>query len=72
MSAFEQLDERLVFQSATGALTPIFRSEDDIAVEPGDVPTGFGKCSKCDIEEPFLLPHHIGAAEPHENVGVGF
>ena len=59
----ERLDDHVAIERLRGAFEPIGLLEDDVGVEPADLPRRGRKLGGSDIEQPLLLPHHPGASE---------
>ena len=70
VNSCERLDQRKLVERLGGPRRPGGIGKHEVAVKPGDL--GAGRWERCQgkIEEALLLPHHIVAAEPDENVGI--
>jgi len=66
----ERLHNREIIEQRLCAFDPIVRSEEYVAVEPGDLAATEGDVPPGDIEQPFFLPEHRAPLDPDEDVGI--
>ena len=55
------------FEQKAGAPRPIVALEDDIAVEPHDLAAAVRQRVQSDVQQPFLLPQDVLAAQTNED-----
>jgi hypothetical protein len=64
----ERLHDHIFVQRFRRQPGPIGVFEQQVAIEPRDLGARFGKARRRDIQQPLLLPHDAGAAQPEHAV----
>jgi hypothetical protein len=70
MHMAERLHQRKAIEQPARASRPVIGLEDDIAVHPRDFAAAHRQGPQCHVQQSFLLPHDIAAAELDENVRI--